>query len=335
MMGPPLSTGRISAIGEKDAEGIIDMNGENHHHHFMSLLYGEPDKESKLWIGLHPIVIAEEPAIGGEKPAAQQPFCNESLLRGLGYKGHSFCVGVLKHWTAAQRKDFIYFQLQVRKEECNIRSPAIAPKFSVNCTTTLADDDVKNEIASCQDVILEITDFPSHISDFLHKTQKDQPGLEVWLDDVPPEKWPELPALMSKHQNMKGIKIDVKTSMLLLQRSSPMLAQGVPNDHLEKIFHNTPQSDINELRGAFKALVQDMVRLRRSWLVVELDCTLADFEWTGCREALRGILGIQGLHNHAMVHRLHCDYSKHAIDKSPAEKHVPQRYHLYGRSDVL
>ena len=110
-------------------------------------------------------------------------------MRVLAYKKHSFCAVV--HWTAAQRKDFICFQLHMCKvmfaknmspnSECSIHSGIIAPKFHVNCTTTLADDDVKNEITSCQDVILEITDFPGHISDSLYKTEKEHSGLEVWL----------------------------------------------------------------------------------------------------------------------------------------------------------
>lgn len=319
----------IGSLGEQ-AAGFIDKDIANHQHHFENLLYADRlDEESKLWIGLHPISEPED----NQSISKLEPIAREYLLRGLGSNEHSFPVGVLRCWTARQRKDFIYFQLRVRNEECKIC--ASPPDFTVNATTPLLSHEVMSELASHKGLILEIQDFPSNISGVLGRLKSEHPGLVVWLDDVPPEKWPLLPELLKQHENLKGVKIDTKISMIVLQKSEPMLAPGVSNAPLKKIWHDTmvqasdeQSKTLDQLRAAFKVLVQAMVEHGKSKLVMEIHSSLADFEWTGCGEALRNskILATQGRHTHAMVQRIHCDYRKLAIDTSREEQHVPQRF---------
>ena len=186
---------------------------------------------------------------------------------------------------------------------------------------------VISELATTKELIyVELTDFP----DCALLSKLKHADLWVLLDDVPPEQWHLIPELLERFNNIKGVKIDLMTSLIVLQKSEPMLAPGIPHDLLKIKLSKVPQSHTDKLREDSKLLAEEVVKHGKCKLVIECDCDLTDFEWIGCAKDLERLklLCVQGKDYHAVVQRIFCDYRKLSIDSSAVEKHVPQRHRL-------
>ena len=304
----------IGAMGDQ-AKGIIDPDLENHHKKFRNFVY-DLHEENDMFLGAHTMSLIVDKS---------DVFACELLLRGVGKQHHSFPVGLLDRWIRAERKDLIYLELRVAN--CIHDHHLLSARPTFNCASCLMTSLVISELATAKDCIyVELEDFPENA--LLSKLE--HADLEVLLDDVPPEQWPQIPELLERFDNIKGVKIDFVTSLTVLQKSEPMLAPGISNDFLKTRLRTVPQLRIDQLRKDFKLLAEEVVKHKKCVLVMECDCELADFEWTGCAEELAGLklLYVQGKDDHAVVQRIFCDYRKLSIDSSAVEKHVPQRHRL-------
>ena len=213
----------------------------------------------------------------------------------MGLNFHSFSVVILGYWTATEQTDFVYFELQVVTETCEIH--VSGAKYIGDCTTHLLTPLLISELAAI------------HLPHF---------------------KWHLIPRLFKNFPNIEGVRIDLKTSFIVFQKSEPMLAPGMRNAGLKKFLRETLQWPSAGLREDCKLLMEEMVKHGKCKLVIECDCDLTNFGWTGCAEDLETLklLCIQGKDDHAMVQRIFCDFRKLSFDRSVAEKHVPQRHRL-------
>ena len=304
----------IGAMGDQ-AKGIIDTDLENHHKKFRNFVY-DLHEENDMFLGAHTMSLVVDKS---------DVFARELLLRGVGRQHHSFPVGLLGRWTCAERKDLIYLELRVAN--CLYDHHSLSARSTFNCASCLMTSLVISELATAKErIYVELEDFP----DCALLSKLKHADLEVLLDDVPPEQWHQIPELLERFDNIKGVKIDFVTSLTVLQKSEPMLAPGISNDVLKIKLRTVPQSRTDQLREDFKLLAEEVVKHRKCKLVIECDCDLTDFEWTGCAEDLARLklLYVQGKDDHAVVQRIFCDYRKLSIDSSAVEKHVPQRHRL-------
>ena len=304
----------IGAMGDQ-AEGIIDTDLKNHHKKFRNFVYNLHE-ENDMFLGAHTMnLVADKSDV----------LARELLLRGVGAQHHSFPCGLHNRWTDAEQKDLIYLELRVVND--TYEDHVFRARYTLNCKSCLMTSEVICELATTKELIyVELTDFP----DCALLSKLKHADLEVLLDDVPPEHWHLIPELLERFNNIKGVKIDLMTSLTVLQKSEPMLAPGIPNDLLKIKLSNVPQSHTDKLREDFKLLAEEVVKHGKCKLVIECDCDLADFAWIGCAKDLERLklLYVQGKDYHAVVQRIFCDYRKLSIDSSAVEKHVPQRHRL-------
>ena len=304
----------IGAMGDQ-AEGIIDTDFKNHHKKFRNFVYGS-EEENDMFLGAHTMSLIVDKS---------DVFACELLLRGVGRLHHSFPAGLPDLWTCAERKDFIYLELRV--VNCLYDHHLLSARYAFNCASCLMTPLVISELATTKErMYVELEDFP----DCALLSKLKHADLEVLIDDAPPEQWHQIPELLERFDNIKGVKIDLTTSLTVLQKSEPMLAPGIPNDFMKSKLSNVPQSRTDKLREDFKLLAEEVVKHGKCKLVIECDCDLTDFEWTGCAKDLARLklLYVQGKDDHAVVQRIFCDYQKLSIDSSAVEKHVPQRHRL-------
>ena len=244
---------------------------------------------SELFLGLHPITTL----------STKKHVAKECLLRGLGAHHHEAPSAMFSDLSPEEWEDFLTLQLDVLE---NIPESQNHGPFTVNCSSDMLTKLTTSTITRIHqnpNLIVELTDWPTpdacSIMDMLGREK-------VWLDDVKPKYWSELPKVLKK---VSAVKIDYITSLRLLHRNEARLACNLINEKVTEII----QQDFDKLslQGSFRDVVTN-VRNENGHckLIFECSCSadeLRKYNYIQCASD-SAFIAVQGQEHDAVVQRI-------------------------------
>ena len=292
-----------------DAKGIIDTDLSSHIDHFKLFLSGDTKKSGLFW-GLQPVTVAG---------LAGKLLFHEVLLRGRGTSHHAAPIAIfIKNApvTYKQRRRL----LQMTLEMLSHFDGEEQKKFSVNLSESFLDEGTLAMLEALRKiVIVEFNDWPS--IDCLQRLHAKE--IDVFLDDVKPEKWE---ALDSVAHLIKGIKIDYPTSLIVTENDKPQLSRDTPNTGMKRHLDSVDFQDKRALQHQFRALLKKSC-FGSSFIMV-LECSLPDDVLLREEFRVGFLLAVQGQEAHAEVKRVITEHFNFFEDRTSHERGVPLHHRI-------
>ena len=284
-----------------EAAGLINTDPAVHYAKFQNFIRGEEPGDD-LWIGIMPIHIMANPEV---------IHSHEMLLRGIGSSTHAAPYGVFKKgggWTIIEEQTFIRMEMKVANDAQQLLGSH--DPITMNCSPRVLSHEFISVLnANMGGLVLEITQW----DDTRKAKLAAMPDVEVWLDDVPPDLWEQLPEILSDSKNVTCIKIGYMDSRIVMGISTPTKIEGEPNHGMAKTLNGIAEERKASIQKQFGILIAYLAKRSSVRIVMEVACDLQDFLDLGYlkSEDRTDFIMCQGMKHHAMVRRIACDYKSY------------------------